>query len=289
MAKGTTTTQDQTDKSQTNPWDPAQGNLIGILNKLGGVSTDLTAPQSGAIANIENRAQGAPDFSLPTQGILKQYFAGGMPNQSGTVTDAYGDLKSRLSPTANGANLDPTTAPGMASTLDTVRNDVQNSVRSQFAGAGRPAGTNADVAQAEARGIAQAEAPILTGQYNENVRNQLGAAGTLYGAGTTTAGTVTGMNQAELANKAQGINLAGAYPTIANQNDQTVLQAESARTGIPMGLLQQLTAMTGGIAGLGGQSTGTRQGTTNQQQDPLTTALGVGIGGVGMLSKIGFL
>ena len=72
----------------------------------------------------------------------------------------------------------------------TITSDISNQVNSEFAGAGRDlSGLNQ---QTLARGLSQGLAAPLLGQYNTDVQNQLAAANSLYGAGNTTAGALTG-------------------------------------------------------------------------------------------------
>lgn len=259
---GGSTTTEQKQDSKTDPWAPAQPMLQKLLGQFSNVNTGPTTAQTNALNQIESNAASAPDFTGSATNLANTLLSGGAPNQSGTVTDAYADLTKRLAPMASGGMIGKNQA--LQDQLDVAGNDITNQLEGQFAAAGRPVGTNAATAQAIARGVTQAQAPIIASQYNTDVANATDAAKTLYGAGTTTAGTVSGLNQQELANKQAGINVAGTVPGFLNQGANTVLQAEAQRTGIPLGILQQLTAMTGGIAGLGATSNST--GTTTQQQ-----------------------
>lgn len=273
MGGPATTTQNQSQQSQSNPWAPAQGNLQGLLQKLGGIDPTATGAQTGAINQIEQNASTAPNFSPQAGGFLSNLFNNAGPG--GAVGKAGDTLTSQLTPYASGSMVGNNKA--LQGQLDVAGNDVTNQIEGQFAAAGRPVGTNADSAQAIARGVTQAQAPIIAGQYNQDVQNQFGAANSLYGAGVTGATTEAGLGGAALGGAQQ-------LPGITNQNQNTVLAAEAARQGIPLGLLQQLTAMTGGIAGLGGQNSGTGYAQTQQQQNPLSTLLGAGIAGASLLS-----
>jgi hypothetical protein len=66
-----------------------------------------------------------------------------------------------------------------------------------------------------ARGLAQGEGGLIANQYNADAARALGAAGTLYNAGNTTAGTLSGLNQTALGNELQGAGLAGQIPALA--------------------------------------------------------------------------
>ena len=142
---------------------------------------------------------------------------------------------------------------------------MTNSVNGMFAGAGRDlSGANS---QALARGLAQGEAPILLGQYNQNVANTQNAANTMLGGAESTASAMGG-------NQAQGFNLASSLPGIINQPQMQQLAAAAAARGLPIQNLAQLEALTLPIAGLGSQSSGTASGTgqsnTTSTQSPFS-------------------
>lgn len=273
MTGPSTTTQAQSQQSQSSPWAPAQPLLQGILGKLGGINTDATGRQTDALNSIESTASKAPNFGGAAGGFLQGLFDNAGPG--GAVAGANDKLSSELTPYASGSMVGKNTA--LQGQLDVAGNDAKNQIESQFAGAGRPIGTNADSAQAVSRGMMQAEAPIIAGQYNQDVQNQMGAADKLFGGTVTGATTQAGLGGAALGGAQQ-------LPGITNQNQNTVLQAEAARQGIPLGLLQQLTSMTGGIAGLGGQNSGTGTATTTKPDNTLSTLLGAGMAGASLLS-----
>ena len=116
--------------------------------------------------------------------------------QSGLST-----LQSQLTPYANGSMIGNN--PALQAQLDQIASDTTNQVNSQFAAAGRDgSGMNQ---QTLARGIAQGEAPVIAGQYNQDVANQLSAANALYGAQNSTSGLLSGLTQQGLANQLQGV------------------------------------------------------------------------------------
>src|SRR5262249_17740424 len=147
--------------------------------------------------------------------------------------------------------LDPTKVPGIAAALETVRNDVTNSVNSSFAGAGRDlSGLNQ---QSLARGIAQGEAPVLLDAFFKNAGLQQNAASALPGLANSTATTQSSLDQASLANRAQGLNIGlTAVPQAANAAPTGVLSAENLLRTLPLQNLQALSSLVVPIAGLGG-------------------------------------
>jgi hypothetical protein len=82
--------------------------------------------------------------------------------------------------------------------------------------------------QSLARGLGQGEGGLIQSQYNQNVANQLGAANSLYGAGNSTAGLLSNLDQTRLANMQAGINAADAANNAQMWGPQQMLQVEAA-------------------------------------------------------------
>lgn len=262
---GTSTSNQQTQQSQnstTAPWQPTQGILQNIIGGINGVSAAPTAAQSGALSTLAQNAQGAQNYGTQATDLANGLMSGGgTAANTGILNNAYQDYQRQLNPIAN-QNNDPMQAPGMQQLLQTIQNDVGNSVNSQFAGAGRDlSGLNQ---QALARGISQGEAAPLLAQYNQNVANQTGAAGNLFGAAGTTASGVQALNQQGYQNQATGLDTAlNGIPAAQNNQANQILAAASQQYNLPISQLAGILGLTLPIAGLGSQSTGT--GTSNTQ------------------------
>lgn len=281
MAGGTSTQKTQQQQnSSTEPWQNALPQLNGIL---GGISEGVnnyqpTGAEQGALGTLMSNAQATPNYAPQAMSLANDLMGGGT-NYGGMINDAYKQYQQQLSPYANGQNLDPTQAPGMAQLLETIRGDVGNSVNGMFAGAGRDlSGYNQ---QTLARGIAQGEAAPLLAQYNQNVQNQLGAAGNLFNAGGQTASALTGFDQQGYANRAQGLDYGiNGVPQAQNAQAQNVLGAAQTARNLPLNNLGLLENLTVPIAGLGSQKTGTQTGTAESTMSPAQQAWGwMGAGG----------
>lgn len=292
MPGNTTTTQQQQQSSSTAPWTPAIGPLTGILNQAANTNSTPNTSQTSAVAQLEGNANGATNFGVPTANVASNLLAGGNPAYTGILSGAYKTLQGNLTPYANGSMVGNNTA--LQGQLSTIGNDVQNSVESQFAAAGRggPGAMSPAEAQAIARGTAQGEAPVIAAQYNTDVGNMMNANSMLENAGLTTG---TGLNSITTGNELSGINAAGAYPGILNANADSLLTAGNLEQSLPyQGLGLQESAILP-IAGLGAQSTGSSNGTTTQQQPLGPTLLGgilggtalLGSGGLGVLAPLG--
>jgi hypothetical protein len=273
-------TSTQTQQSTTQPWQEAQPALQGILGQLQGNlgNTSLTGAENNALSTLQNNANAnsamfAPSITNYATSLLN---GGGATDQSGNLQGGLSQYQQQLTPYANGSMIGQN--PALQAQLDTIRSDVTNQVNGSFAGAGRDfSGANQ---MALGRGIAQGEAPVIANQYNQDVGNQLNAAGSLYGAQNQTGGLLAGLNQQKLANQGQGVTAAGQALDVSNQGANAALQAEAARRGIPVQALGLLAQIGIPIAGLGQQSSGTASGTQNMSGAQQFGTIANGVGGL---------
>jgi len=271
--------QTQTQSSTTNPWEPAQGALRGMLGQIqsGLGNTGLTGNETGALNSMVQNAGQASQFAPQIQSFAQTLLnGGGAMDQTGNINQGLADYQRRLGATADGGMMGGNS--GLKPYLDTIRDDVTNQVNGSFAAAGRDfSGANFG---ALGRGISAGMAPVIAQQYNTDTNNMRGAADALYGASNTNAGLLAGLNQTRLGNQAQGVTAAGAANEASNAGNNQILQAEAARRGIPVQALGMLAQIGIPIAGLGGQSTG-QSNTT--QQDSGARQFGQIAGGIGGL------
>jgi hypothetical protein len=287
MSGQTSTNQTQSQQSQTQPWAPAQPMLQNILSQLGNGNLAPTAGQTTAAGNIVSEVGGVPSFGGQGIGAVNNLFGSSTAPQQNTLTNAYGQVSGALSPMLNAGYTNPYTDPALSSAMSTMGSDITNQIKGEFAAAGRPAGTNADSSQAIARGLAQGEGGLLANEFNTLTANQMGAAGELTGAAGATAGGLTQQQQVPLQNEIQGISTAGAIPGLLTMPGAAQYGAANLQAGLPWQNLGQAEGLTVPIAGLGSQSSGTMTGTTSQQSPWYTTALGAGLGGLGLLGGTG--
>ena len=251
--------------------------ILGQLNPLI-QNSGLNPTESGAINQLsQNAAQGNPYASQISS------FAGNMLNGGGATQQAP-NLQSGLStpaepaqqPYANGSMIGNN--PALAAQLAQIASDTTNQVNGQFAAAGRDmSGMNQ---QTLARGIAQGEAPVIAGQYNQDVANQLSAANSLYGAQNSTSGLLSGLNQQGLANQQQGVASSQDALNAQNYTPQQQLALAQLAQSIPaqnLGLLAQIGVP---IAGLGSQSTGQSQGTQTESGAQQFGQIASGLGSI---------
>ena len=253
----------------TNPWAPAQPFLSGILAQLQGqlANTSLTPQENAAIGGLAGSSNYISQFLPQTTDLANALLAGGDAQaQAPMISGAYQQYRGELNPYLQTSFLDPRSTPGFSDALAAANADITNQVNGMFAGAGRDlSGLNQ---QALARGLSQGEGQLIANQYNQNVANQLGAMGSLYGAGNTTAGLLSSLNQQALANRQAGLGVAGTGQSFANMPYEQQLAAAARSRGIPLQTLQTLAQLGVPIAGLGSSfaNTGATSGTTSGTQ-----------------------
>jgi hypothetical protein len=253
------TTGGQTTVSQ--PWQPAQGALTGILSQLNPGNAALNPSEQGAIAGLQGNAGFLSQYLPALQANTSNLLAGGNAQAlAPMINQAYQQYQAQLNPYLSQSFLDPRNTPGFSNALAATNADITNQINSQFAAAGRDlSGANS---QALARGLSQGEGQLIANQYNQNVANQLGAAGSLYGAGNTTGGLLAGLQQQALANQQAGIGSAQSAQQFANDPFMQMLNASQLGRQIPLQYLQSLAGIATPIAGLGGQQQSQGQSTT---------------------------
>lgn len=258
---GTSNTTQQSSSSLA-PYSPASGSINGILGSLGNLSgsaASLTPGQTGAISSIESNAAGTPNYSAPiasgTAGLLN---GGGANNNNGAISSNLGLLNSNIGATASGANIGANSA--LQPQLDQIATDTANSVNSNWAAAGRDGSPGNS--QALARGIAAGEAPVIAGQYNQDVANQQSAANSLYNAGNSTYGLLNQNQTQANQNFTNGVGTVSNGLSAENAAPNSVLSADSNIFGIPASQLQTLLGSISPVAAQFGTQNGTSSGTS---------------------------
>ena len=288
--------QTTTQQSNTQPWGAAMGEVSGLLTGLQGLipNSGLTSAESGAINQLTQNAQAGNPYAPAVGNVANNLLTGGgATNEVGAVNQNYLNYQNTLAPFAS-PNYSTVNSPDVRAALDQIQTDTSDAVNSQFAAAGRSgSGMNT---QTLARGIAQAEAPLILNQANQDTQTRLNAANSLYGAGNTAATTVAGMNQQGVANQQAGIGAANDALTAQNWGPQQVLAAQELVKSIPasdLGLLAQIGIP---LAQLGTTSNSTS--TTQNSPSLISDITGLGgllgsngskSGGSGLLGLLGLI
>lgn len=265
---------------QTAPYEPAKAGIDSLLGRLNSQipNADLTGTETGALNTLAGTAAAGNPYANSIGDLASQLLAGGgAMDQSGQLQGGLDAYRQQLNPYASGSMVGNNAA--LQNQLNTVANDVSGRVNSMFAGGGRSfSGANLN---SLARGIMEGSAPILANQYNQDVANQLNAAGQLYGAGNTTSGLLSGLRQQDLQNRSAGIDASTAALQSRDSAANRALEVESMRRNLPV---QNYSSLLGTIAPVGqafGKTSGTQ--TTNGGDNTMGSILG----GVGLLGQLG--
>lgn len=251
----------QTQQSQVTPYAPAQAGLSGILGNLAPSVANLNGtPQTNqAFQTIENNSQGPNPYSPAIGGVANSQLGGGANYgaSTGILGNAYGNLQTQLAPYTSGSATDPNSNPALAQQLQTVNQQVSDTVNPQFSAAGRLG--SPDNAKAMGMGIAQGDTGILQNAQS----NQLNAIGQLFGGAGSTA---SGLNSADANNATiqnSGVTNAGNAITAQNQPATNLLSAALAQQQLPIQNAGLLSSIYGGLGAQFGQTNAS--GTTSQQ------------------------
>ena len=268
-----TTTQNQSSTTTQNPWATAQPLLNNLVGGYMGVNPAVTGAQSQAGQNLISSAAGIPNLTPQATQSVQNIFG-----SAGMLPATWGQVSGNLSPIA-GMSSNPYQTPGFGDALNTLTQNITNTVKGQYAASGRSPSGAGDYAQSLGRGLMQGEAPILQDQYNKNIGNIMSANQMLSNAGINTSQEMSGNMLAAL----QG---AGLLPSVAMAPATAQMGAANAVYGQPIQNLNQVLTPAMGLGGMGGTTTGvgTATGTQTPANDPTSNILGGISGGLGMLA-----
>lgn len=303
----TQTTQNTNTQGSSNPWLPTVQPLTDITAALsGGIPNYIPTPaEQNALAGLQETAAALPNYTDPAKSLIAQLMNGGavggaVPGATGgagggsggntdlqnKIATQYNAYQEQLAPFLDPSYLDPTNVPGIQKALEVVRNDAANNTNALFAGAGRD--LSGDNSMALGRGIAQAEAPILLGQYNTNVGVQRGAQDAAINNTLQTGGVENSLQQGQLSNILQGLGLTSTLGGL-NTGANAMLQAGQAARGLPLNNLGQIEQLLLPIAGLGKQFQQQSQGTGTSNTTSTASPLSDILGGVKILGGLGLV
>jgi hypothetical protein len=260
--------------SSSQPWQNAIPEVNGLLGQLGGLipNSGVNATESGAINQLTQNAQAGNPYAPAVGNVATNLLNGGgatsqVPAVQQNLQNYQSELQQEAAPGYSTLNT-----PAVQAALQQAATDTSDQINSQFAAAGRSG--SGENAQTVARGIAQAQAPIILNQANQDIQTQQNAANELYGAGNTTANTIAGMNQQGVTNQGAGISAANDALQAENWGPQQVLAAQEIGQSLPaqnLGLLAQIGIP---LAQLGTNTSGTS--TTQSNPSLLSSVAGLG-------------
>lgn len=296
-------TQTTNQSSSSSPWAEAQPEVSGLLGQLGNLipNSGATGAQTTAINQLTANGQAGDQYAPAVGSVATNLLnGGGATGQNPALESNLSTYQAETNPLASNTNYNPYSTPGFSDAINADNTNIENSINSEFAGAGRSfSGLNT---QTLAQGLALGDAPAIAAQYNANVANQQGAAQNEYNAGNVTSGAITNNNQTANTNEQNGITASNDALQAENWGPQSVIAAQELGQRIPaenLGLLAQIGIP---LAQLGTSSTGNSTTTASPSllqeitgiggllgSGQSTNAAGVTSGGSGLLGLLGAL
>jgi len=226
MTDSTSTTQ-QTQSSQSQPWAAALPLVNNLISKYGNQGTDVTGQQSTALANLNQATSNLPNFVPQASTAISNLFNTNTAPQVGMLQTAYDTQKANLSPIASGST-NPYDTPGFSDAIKTAIADTTNAVKGVYAGSGRDPSGAGSFAQSLGRGITQGISLTIASQFNANVGNLMNANSALMSGANNTATGINALNQQGLTNGVAGLTAAGSIPGLATGGGLAQLGAANA-------------------------------------------------------------
>lgn len=280
MGGTSTTSNSSTQQSQLTPWAPAQGGIQDILSALSPSTSSLgiTPQLTQAFGQLEANAGNPNPLAAPALNAGTTLLNGGANygQATGILGNTYDTVAGALSPYTSGNAFNPATNPALAAQLNTVSQQVQNTVNPEFAAAGR-LGSPAN-AQAIAQGIALGDGGIL----QNAATNQLGAASALSGAGNATAANLGNLDVGNAGILGQGIGAAANAYNAQNLGPQALLAAALQQSQLPISNAASLMGILSPVAAQFGQQngSGTSDGTSTMSGAQQFATIGQGLSGL---------
>lgn len=246
-------------QSQSEPWAPTMPYLTRFLQDID-LTRSLAGPsgdQLDAFTALKEAAAQGNQFAPQINQLANDTF--NLQSRSGMADDAFAQLQQQLGDTASGKYLDFNNNPYIQQMLTQVGNDVQNRINQTFAGAGRNIDGNAAGLQAVARGVTQAQLPILSQLFDSERGRQLDAAGQLFTAGSGTAQLGQNLDMSALTARAGAVPLSNEAMNAKFFGPNQILNLDQQLKELSTDDLSNYANLLLPVAGLGGQQAGTSQ------------------------------
>src|SRR6185436_7180334 len=236
-----------------------------------------------------NSLSNLPNFGASGADAISKLFSSDSSPQVGMLQSAYDTMKTNLTPTASGANLNPYDTPGFGDAIRTAIDDATKQTKGVYAGSGRDPSGAGSFAGSLGRGITQGISPTIANQYNQNYSNFAGANRDLLSGASSTASGITNLRQSDFTNMLAGLQGASALPGLYASPAAAQLGAANTAYSQPYQNLAALLQPSTALASLGTTSSG--QGTSTQTNNPswldsISQGMKVGGQGLGALSSL---
>lgn len=253
----------QQQTSRTDPWKPAVGPIKDLLASIP-KATGVTAAQQNAFGDLRTiAAEGDPNAGAQARNA-GEALNFSLDSTAPMAQQGYADYTRRMADVADGKNQDIGNDPYLQQLLTQVGDEAANRNRAAFAAAGRD-GSAYDM-QTTARGVTQAQLPILMDLLNRERARTDAAAKSLYGAGNTTAQNVLDLNRAAATTtndiRTAGVGLNKAALEAKAFGPTQILNLEEQLKTLPLEEAGKIAEILFNAGKLGQQSVGQSSGTS---------------------------
>lgn len=266
-SSSTSTTQDQ------DPWDVSIPYLKTFLGKVGGAidaPTRLSGKETRGLKELTVNANRGNPYAGQLDTMARDLM--GAESYAPMVQEAYGDYKGRLTPVANGENLNFDNNPYISSMVKQAQDAARLGVNDTFAGAGRS--FSGGMAGAMGKGITDATNTVLFDQFNREQGRTDAAARDLFTGGNTAATSMANLDAMRAQLQRLGVDVGDKALEARDYTGNKLLAIEKLRDELKssdpkLDRLKQLAALLYPAGQLGQQQTGT--------SDTEQTSMGFGL------------
>jgi hypothetical protein len=250
---------DTKSQAQSDPWDVAIPYIQQVLGKAGSaMSTTPTGPTPDQIAaanEIKTTAKAGHPFTDAIKGVATDLFE--TESRSPAVEAGYADFDARVKDTADGKNLDILNNPHLQAMLQLVGDNASEAVEGRFASAGRD--FSGYEGRAIAKGVADAQTPLLLDQFNREQGRTDAAARDIYGANKDTQTTAAALDEMREKLRIAGIDVGQAGVDASLWGPETILKVEEMLKAMPAEDMKRWAEIFFPAGQLGSQESGTSQ------------------------------
>lgn len=240
--------------TQNEPWRETKSTLTGLIGELNPHvgATALTQNENNALSGLEINARNGNEYAPDIARLARDLLGGGV-DRTGMVSTNLNDYRTALQPYATGST-NPWENADFRRVVDDTTQRTMDAVKSSYQGAGIAAANYGDFGKTAGEGIARGVAPLAYQAGTDLTNRKLAANDALYGAGNTTAGLLTGMDQTALGNRQAGVGVSSAAKQAQDSPWERLLEIEAQRRGLPLENMAKIANLIVPMAQLGGTS-----------------------------------
>lgn len=235
------------------PWDVATPYIENFLDRQVAPAIKArsgpTSAQTRAFNQLKANAGGAAPYADQAETLAMDLF--GTQSRAPQVEQAYADFSGRMTPVADGSNLNLDNNPYISQMLANTASDAMTRVNEMFAGSGRSF-SGAHMGEV-GRAVTEAQLPTLANLYQFEQGRTDAAARDLMTQGSSAATTEASLDQVAANLRAKGIDVGSAAFDLNNLGPSQILEIEQQMKLLPFDQMEKLAAILFPAGNLGGQ------------------------------------